>query len=450
MNPALIDKIVQAVLYEGFILYPYRASAKKNRQRFTFGRVYPEAYSVAQKNAEPCLMQTQCLLRALSPDAALEVIVRFLHPTVREIGALASPSAEPPDLGHPDHYPVVPEMMVDGTLYQSWQEAVEREVRIPLQKVAGGFPTLKIPFVFPASRSVEPIRNGQGQVAGAIVRLQEALEGRVELTIELVDTAVHKITVRILNLTPVTEIDMTGDAAIVRRTFASTHTILHAHAAEFLSQIDPPTAYAKEAEGCVQVGAWPILVGEEEKQERDTMIASPIILYDYPKIAPESPGDLFDGGEIDEILTLRILTMTDEEKKEMRGVDAQARGILERTENLDQEQLLEMHGAMRETVTSVESFFNPESKPQSFVLGGVAVKKGDRVRVRPKSRADIMDIALTGKIGIIESIEQDAEDKIHLALVMEDDPGKDLGYLRQSGHRFFYTTDDVELVREGE
>ena len=452
MNQPLIDKIVQAVLYEGYILYPYRASARKNRQRFTFGRVYPEAYSIAQKGAEPCAMQTQCLLKSQTPDAAVEVIVRFLHPTLREIGALAAPTRQPPEPGHPEHYALVPELRVDGTLYQSWQEAVERVVRLPLQKLAGGFPAQKIPFAFPAARTVEPILNAQGETAGAIIRVQEAIEGFVELAAEPVDPSVSRLTVRIVNQTPVSESAMTGDAAIVRRTFASTHTILHAHGGGFISQIDPPAEYATAAGACAQSGTWPILVGEEEKQERDTMVSSPIILYDYPKIAPESPGDLFDGGEIDEILTLRIMTMTDDEKKEMRGVDHQARAILERTENLDQEQLLEMHGAMRGASTAAESFFNPATKPQSFQLDGVSVRAGDRVRVRPKPKtgADIMDIALAGKIAIVESIEQDAEDHLHLALIMEDDPGKDLGYLRQPGHRFFYTTEEVELLREGE
>src|SRR5271170_2001433 len=81
----------------------------------------------------------------------------------------------------------------------------------------------------------------------------------------------------------------------------------------------------------------------------DTLVHAPIILYDYPKIAPESPGDLFDAGEIDEILTLRIQTLTDEEKREMRNVDAHARKILERTEALPSHDLLKMHGVMRET-----------------------------------------------------------------------------------------------------
>ena len=140
------------------------------------------------------------------------------------------------------------------------------------------------------------------------------------------------------------------------RTFASTHTILHITDGAFLSMIDPPGAYAPAAALCRNLGAWPILVGDEAKKERDTLVSSPIILYDYPKIAPESPGDLFDAAEIDEILTLRIQTLTDEEKREMREVDAQARRILERTESLPNADLLKMHGVMRgaENVTMAE------------------------------------------------------------------------------------------------
>jgi hypothetical protein len=80
---------------------------------------------------------------------------------------------------------------------------------------------------------------------------------------------------------------------------------------------------------------------------RDTMLASPIILYDYPELAPESPGDLFDATEIDEILTLRILTMTDDEKREMRGTDPRADALLARTEALAREELMRLHGTMR-------------------------------------------------------------------------------------------------------
>ena len=72
-------------------------------------------------------------------------------------------------------------------------------------------------------------------------------------------------------------------------------------------------------------------------------------------------------------------------------------------------------------------------------MHGIELKKGDRVRIRPKKRADVMDMALNGKIAIIEAVEQDVEEQIHFALILEDDPGKDLGFMRQPGHRFFYS-----------
>jgi hypothetical protein len=143
---------------------------------------------------------------------------------------------------------------------------------------------------------------------------------------------------------------------------------------------------------------------------------------------------------------LRVMTMTDAEKEEMRRSDPRARRILERTEAMPEEQLLKMHGVVRELRSFDEDFFGNDRRPAEAELNGVALRPGDRVKIKPKSRADIMDIALAGRIAIIEAIEQDAEGRIHLALVLEDDPGKDLGFMRQPGHRFFYTLDEVEAV----
>jgi hypothetical protein len=442
MSGSLIDEVVNAVLYEGYILYPYRPSARKNQQRFTFGRVYPQAYSVAQEGAEPCLMQTQCLWRAAAPDSAVEVSVCFLHPAWREVG-LYTPDGQP--------FRAVPELRVDGKLFQSWQEAVEQRVNLPAQTVSTlAGEGLSVPFTFPAARTTETIRDAQGQPAATIVRRQEALAGLVEVRVEPAGGDVFQITARVLNRTPLEGVEAENPDAILMRVFASTHTILQVREpGEFLSLLDPPAEYQEAAAACRNIGVWPVLVGDEAKHERTTMLASPIILYDYPKIAPQSAGDLCDGGEIDEILTLRIKTLTDDEKGEMREVDDFARRILERTEALPDERLLAMHGAMRETVPApdpflAEDFFNPTHRLESVALGGGLLKAGDSVRIRPKSRADIMDMALDGREAIIEAIEQDAEDKVHLALVIADDPGRDLGMLRQPGHRFFYTLEEVE------
>jgi hypothetical protein len=136
--------------------------------------------------------------------------------------------------------------------------------------------------------------------------------------------------------------------------------------------------------------------------------------------------------------------MTDQEKWEMRQLDEHAREILDRTEALPEEDFWKMHGTIRGNKFSGEDFYNPNTRLDSVTVQGTDLMVGHRVRIRPQGRADIMDLALEGKIAVIESIEQDAENRVHLALVLEDDPGKDLGMLRQPGHRFFYGSHEVE------
>ena len=85
------------------------------------------------------------------------------------------------------------------------------------------------------------------------------------------------------------------------------------------------------------------------------------------------------------------------------------------------------------------------SELASAVVNGIELKTGDRVILKPRKGGDIFDMALANQVAIIESIEQDYESKIHLAVVLEDDPGKDLGMMRQPGHRFFFAPEEVEV-----
>jgi hypothetical protein len=149
---------------------------------------------------------------------------------------------------------------------------------------------------------------------------------------------------------------------------------------------------------CSNIGTWPVLVGKKEKGEAVAMLSSPIILYDYPEIAQESPGEFFDGTEIDEILTLRVLTMTDQEKWEMSQGDEHARRILLRTEELPEEAFWQMHGTIRDRQTSSEEFFDPNTRLEHVTVNGTDLKIGHRVQIRPPGRADVMDLALEGKI----------------------------------------------------
>jgi hypothetical protein len=453
MNLPQVNEVVEAVLYEGYILYPYRPTAKKNRQRFTFGRVYPHDYSVAQNGAEPFVMRTECLLTG-KHETRLEVSVRFLHVTSREILSFREPQRELPAALSAASVELVPELQVDGQSFLTWQEAVEREVNVApqnIKQIAGT--KCRLPFEFPAEEHLEPIKDRHGSIVGLIRRRRERLEGEILCETEEVEAGLFKIAVEIVNHAPVPATDVENQEAVLLRTLASTHTVLHIEDGEFISLMDPPDSRRELAAACKNQGTWPVLVGEEVAADRTTMLSSPIILYDYPKIAAESPGELFDGTEIDEILTLRVMTMTDAEKEEMRQSDPRARRILERTESLPEDQLLKMHGVVRELRSSdeiqawiSEDFFGNDRRLEGAEVNGVVLRPGDRVKIRPRSRADIMDIALTGKIAAIEAIEQDAEGRIHFALVLDDDPGKDLGYMRQPGHRFFYTIDEVEPV----
>lgn len=426
MNRALVEKVVSAVLYEGLILYPYRPTSKKNRQRFTFGRVYPRAHSEAEQGREPCVMQTECLARA--PE--VRVSVRFLQPMAREIARLRAPL---PTDGREPAAEIVPELTHAGRLYQTWHEALERTIELP--------PPATGPhsFHFPATRAWEPIPGAEA----IILRHTAEIAGTIELTSTPLPEGLTRLRVRIVNESPLPP-EAASEDALLLRTMASTHTILQAVNGEFLSLLDPPPAHAAEAAACQQIGTWPVLVGDAKAGERDTLLSSPIILYDYPQIAPESAGELFDGTEIDEILTLRVLTMTDGEKAEMRDLDPRARAILERTENLSSGQMLEMHGTLRDVRTAAEEFFNAPAPAEAVTVRGIAVQRGDRVRIHPKGRADAMDIVLAGKVGIIEAIERDVEDRLHFALVMEDDPGRELGLARFPGHRFFYSAEEIE------
>jgi hypothetical protein len=345
MNPATnfdrVEKIAEAVLYEGYMLYPYRASAIKNQQRWNFGVLCPQSYSEQQNGSDAWMMQTQCLIEA-GPLTRLNVKVRCLQVVNRTIGKLSNLLHELPADREPA-FEVVDHLETGGQTFMPWQEAVEREVMLPSLRPDGLSSNAPALLQFHSGKEFEPLRNENDLIAGVIIRERKNLSGFVEVDAEPSKNGVAKITVSIKNSTPVEPSQTRADALLY--SFISTHTMLNVEGGQFVSLIDPPENLKCLTAECRNVGTWPVLVGEEG--ERETMLSSPIILYDYPQIAPESPGSLFDGTEIDEILSLRILTMTDEEKREMRQSDARAREILERTESMPPEQFMKLHGVLR-------------------------------------------------------------------------------------------------------
>ena len=286
MMDETVREIADAVLYEGYMLYPYRQSSVKNRQRWTFGGLYPEAY--AQRFGDASSLTTEMLVEA-SGQPSIDVTVRFLHLMQREDGV---------------------------------QEALPRDIG------AG-------PFEFEAGV----------QTADGHRRHFEHLTGAVTVNIEPLTAGLYKVRVKVSNHTALPDPTLLSRDAASMFALVSTHAIVRVQGGEFVSLTDPPELYRQAASACTNSGVWPVLAGVEGS--RGCMLASPIILYDYPRIAPESAGELFDGTEIDEILSLRILTLTDGEKEEMRQADPRTRRMLERTEAMSPEQLMKLHGVLR-------------------------------------------------------------------------------------------------------
>jgi hypothetical protein len=342
MNRALVHRIADAVLYEGYILYPYRPSIK-NRQRWTFGGLYPEAHCQALGNGDASSNQTECLVNG-TPATLIEVVVRFLHLTDRLIGEVQPSLAEWEGVEPP--FRLVQTLRVGEQELHAWQEAEEREVavgEVALGELLAG--PRRVPFTFPGGRRSELVRDTSGQVVGVVMRQQQGVEGVLELKVVEAAAGLFRLTCRVVNRTPLAESEGGSRDAALLRSLVSTHLLLGVREGEFVSLLDPPERWREAAAVCRNVGVWPVLVGAEG--QTDTMLSSPIILYDYPQVAAESPGDFFDGTEMDEMLTLRILTLTDDEKRSMAAVDERARGLLARTEMLAREQLHGLHGTVR-------------------------------------------------------------------------------------------------------
>ncbi|HEX3660530.1 MAG TPA: hypothetical protein VHU89_03825 [Acidobacteriaceae bacterium] len=413
MNVAPLEKIADAVLYEGYLLYPYRSSSLKNRQRWNFGTLYPRSFAEQPSSGESFSFQAEVLVQG-NAGSRLSVRVRFLQ-------LLAGRSDE----GQERSEGVIQAETLDG---------------IPLSELAAG---VARPFAFAAPR-VDGLRTGANP---------DTLTGRVTLHCVLLREGAWRLQAVFSNETALPASERASAKAAQRLAFVSAHALLEIEEGTFVSLLDPPADLASDAAACANRGIFPVLAGDAAH-----MLASPIILYDNPQVAPESAGDFFDGTEMDEMLALRVLTLTDEEKAEMRQGDRHAAAILQRTETLPAEQLLKLHGVVRglrpvvageqqEAHGRIEPW-NPfeEDKPplESVRVFDVDLRCGDRVRLWPDKQADILDIAMKGKTAVIEAIEQDLEGNVQLAVVLEDDPGRDMGLLRQAGHRFFFSPDEIE------
>lgn len=337
------------MLYEGYILWPYTRSATKNQQRWTFGGVYPEAYALQSGGADRSTVRTEVLVEATDGKPSIVATVRFLQVMARQVVKVIDGRDEP-----------VSEMTVAGERYMSWDEASEREAEIPLE-IKTGCAAASMTLNMGSGRFREPLLEN-GKEIGAIVRSWESISGLVTVTSAGIrhndqsGASLHRIGVSISNTNSSTN---TSREEAVRCTLISAHVIVRASGAKFISQTDPPPSLKEHSSTNANIGLWPVLVGDSDRS--DTILASPIILDDFPRIAPESPGDLFDGGEIDQLLVLNVLSLTEEEQNEMRASDPKAREILDRCKSLTNEQLMRLHGTVRSNNPSASAASNDRS-----------------------------------------------------------------------------------------
>ena len=460
----LARKVADAVLYEGYLLYPYRASAAKNQARWQFGVLMPRRWA-EDGPEEPWATQTECLLE---PEEAttVRVLVRFLH--------VQSKSVEAVDV-EAGTFHEVPALPVDGSELVPWDEATEQEVTVeaPLARLLEG--ELAAPFERPGGRRVEPVHSAAGKLAGRTIRRRWPILGTVSLSAERLEGPYGLVRLRLRVENASTWHDPRADRSVaLRHSLVAAHSLLGIDQGVFLSLLDPPEWAKPAAEACANLHTWPVLIGEEGR--RDAMLSSPIILYDHPTIAPESPGDLFDATEIDEILTLRTMALTEDEKREARATDERAAAIIDRVDNMPPELLERLHGAVRylrgveggkkdagqggerlSTALPGPLEANPELVPwwdpgadrtvspetDGVVVAGVTLAKGSPVRLRPgQRRADAQDMFLAGRQATVEAVFLDVDGNRHLAVTLDEDPAADLQ--RWHGRYLYFSPDEVE------
>ncbi|WP_327169437.1 hypothetical protein [Streptomyces subrutilus] len=487
--------VADAVLFEGYVLYPYRASAAKNRLRWQFGVLVPPAWGPAHE--EHALQQTEILMEPKG-DATLAVELRFLHAQRRTVERLRDDGG----------FTEVAELHLDDRVLVPWDEGAEERVELSVRAAELAGAGAVFPFRRPAREETEPVLGPDGRTLGRLVRRTEEIEGVVRLRTTELDGPyrVVRLTAVVENTSPWTPEDGPADRdAALPRSLVAAHLLLGLDTGSFLSMTDPPEWAKAAAASCVNLHTWPVLAGEAGR--RDVVLSSPIILEDHAAIAPESAGAMYDSTEIDEILALRTAALTDQEKREARGTDARAAAVIELADTMPPEVLERLHGAVRglRDVTGPDPvldgpalFGEPTAPPPPLTappltappptgparpvgaggpgvdeavfrpdtpwwdparadtadpardrvsVEGVPVGVGSRVLLRPGlRRTDAQDLFVRGRAALVEAVLHDVDGGVHLAVTVEGDPGADIR--REQGRFLYFQPDEVSPLED--
>lgn len=436
------QRVADAVLWEGYVLYPYRASAAKNQVRWQYGVLTPRRHSEVD-GFERWAMHTQCVVE-LGQRSLVDVRLRYLQVQRRTVEAAGAHGYTP-----------VAELEVDGELWASWDEAVEHT--FDLGGVDVSRPGVReVPIHLAANRELTPLGT-----SARVVRERWAVDAtvRVECDRWPGPYPLARVRVTVENHTDWCHPEAPRDQ-VMRRSLVAVHTLLHVEDGRFLSSLEPPEFARAAVDACANEGTFPVLVGDPS--EPTTVLSSPIILYDHPAVAAESPGDMCDATEIDEILALRILTLTDDEKRLARSTDPRAAAIVDRVDALSPDVFASLHGEMRPTSgipepgagaePPVPRWWEPAADASvdpwsdSVTIAGMPVTRGAQVRLRPGTaagrRTDAQDLFLAGMTATVEGVFLDVDGDHHVAVTLDDDPAADLH--QWHGRFLYFHPDEVE------
>jgi hypothetical protein len=427
--------VADAVLYEGYLLYPYRASSSRNQSRWQWGVLGPPGAADAGIGEDDSL-SAQLLVADAS---AIRLVLRFLH--LQHRGAERDTGCR--------RYQPVDELVTASGSWLSWDEAVECEMSFGPLVFDDSAQPWTLPIAASSGTDIETVDGGR------LVRTRQEVRGTLTVRVEP-DGVLDRITVCVHN---------TGTAAAdkhdaIARSLIGTHIIAEAIGGQFISLLDPPDHAAAAAARCRHHRCFPVLAGSPG--EHDLLLISPIILYDHPEIAEQSEGALYDSTEIDEILTLRVMTMTEEEKAQARATDPLAAQIIDRCDAMSPEAMQRLHGVLRDPhrgdragepglipeIPDGVQWWDPLAdtavRPDvdAVLVNGVRVARGSRVRLHPARRADAQDLFFSGKTARVTSVHEDVDGNQHVGVVVDDDPAADLH--DWYGRYLYFAPDEVE------
>ena len=420
--------IADAVLYEGYLLYPYRATSSKNQSRWQFGVLGPPGAADAGVGEDDSL-SAQFLIDG---ESELTLVVRFLQ--------LQHRRAER-DLGG-GVYESVDQLTSGLQTWITWDEAVEHELSFGPFALTDLDQPRTLAIAVPTGEDIEVLDGGR------LIRTRQAIAAELSIGAE-VDDGLNRVSVTVRNTGPAAA----DKEAAIATSPIGTHVIGEVLGGEFVSLLEPPDSAAAAVSRCTRHRCFPVLAGRPG--ERDLLLISPIILYDHPEIAEQSEGALFDSTEIDEILTLRVMTMTDEEKAQARATDPLAAELIDRCDSMSPESMQQLHGILRnphaglipeipEGVDWWDPLADNAVRPDldAVLVNGVRVAAGSRVRLRPSRRADAQDIFFAGKSARVTSVHEDVDGQKYVGVIVEDDP--DVEMPDSYGRYLYFTPDEVE------